>query len=163
MTNELFAQIGTPASAPGFAALAQHLGFDLEVDLEPIEGEASTYLERPERGLALAVIDSSTLGDWRGAELPLGLNPLVFSNVFLYLTPVDEYLPYEGELPLGLMKPVTRDELRRRLGFPSWERLDEAGNPLAQRWLLDAGRQLLATYLPDGQRVSVLSLGLARQ
>lgn len=163
MMNEVFAQIGTPVDDAGFAVLAQHLGFDLEVDLEPIEGEASTYLERPERGFALAVTDSSTLGNFSGPELPLGLNPLVFSSVFLYLTPVDEYLPYEGELPLGLVAPVSRGELLQRLGMPSWERLDEAQNPLAQRWLLDAGRQLHATYLPDSQRVSVLSLGLARE
>lgn len=163
MTNELFAQIGAPVNSPGFVALARHLGFDLEADLEAIEGEASTYLEQPERGFALAVTDSSSLGDWSGPELPLGLNPLVFSNLFLYLTPVDEYFPYEGELPLGLTTPVSRSELLQRLGSPNWERLDETGKPLAQRWPLDAGRQLHATYLPDGQRVSVLSLGLARQ
>lgn len=162
MTSELFAQIGVPAVAPSFVALARNLGFDLEADLEPLEGEATTYLEKPERGFALAVTDSSTLGSGGGLELPLGLNPLVFSNVFLYLTPVDEYLPYEGELPLGLSLPVSREELLRQLGSPSWERLDEAGKPMAQRWLLDAGRQLHATYLSDGQTASVLSWGLAR-
>ena len=161
LDDNLIKHLGVSIDSPEFTSLLGRLGFFPDADVELPEGEFTAYLEQPAQGFALAVSDiSMTVKGVHGSELPIGLNPLIFSDLFVYLRPVDQYQPFVGLLPLGLDAHVSGTSLREKFGEASWQRLDESGKPGALRWLLDKDRHLHVTFLPDGETPAVLNFGL---
>ena len=90
-------------------------------------------------------------------NVPVGEGLLYFTGMFVYRERRDGYERYDGTLPFGLDNANDRRSLQRVLGAPSWHRDRADGQIASERWDLDDGRRIHATYSSE-ERLSVLSL-----
>ena len=153
---KLMSLMESRADDPILIRYLEESGIKLEDELELPDGEFNAYVERPDQGYALVFTDEAVLlGD---LNAPIGLRPLRLSGIFLYLSEIEDYKPFDGVLPFGLPRLLIRQELTRVLGHADWQRIGEEARVTAESWNVDTARRVHATYQSDGEHVSVLSI-----
>jgi len=163
-TDELLSYLGLPGSNQELIEYMGALKVDLanEMYLEKDEygnyDGYRVYIERPRDGYCLVFSDEAEFLGKR--DQPIGAGELYFSTVFFYSEGKDDYSEYESDLPFGLMFQDTRDNVIRKLGVPSWQRLAQDGERvISDRWdeLPDVPYRLHVTYYKDTGKISIIS------
>jgi hypothetical protein len=79
-------------------------------------GDFDAYVEVPQKGLYFVFRDEAFYQNRQDAQI--GTSPLILVNVSMYCTRVENYKPYVGMLPFGLLCSNGRDSVRATLGPP---------------------------------------------
>ena len=143
--------LGLSSTAKQVEALLQGIGYHGQLKLK--KGDYDSYIERPELGIYLVFSDEESVNRPLPQEVKEG--ELILTNVTARSGEKDNYLRFTGELPLGLQFGLSREDVRKKLGPPTWsnDRLSR------DRWHFPNYR-LIIGFTKDEKAISDVSLEL---
>jgi len=148
-----FQALGKSVSAPSTQAVFESVGVSFKDELELLDGDYRTYIERPYSGVSFIFTDEAFfLGQ---AERAIGQGTLYFTGIFFYSDGYDGYSGYANQLPFGLRFSDAPSDAEEKLGPAEWERRDTNGALRARRWVLPDGRRLHLTF-EDESAISII-------
>lgn len=125
------------------------------------EDDFDAYVEKQEFGFCLLFTDEAKFLGF--SNQPIGQGELYFSTVFFYSENKDNYSEYKSDLPFGLSFNDTRQDVLKKLGPQSWQRLAKDGaRVISDRWdnLPDVPYRLHVTYDSQTGKISILSASI---
>ena len=128
---------------------------DKELSLE--ESEYDTHIERPDLGFSLLFTDEAKFLGL--AEQSIGSGGLYFSAIFFYSEGEEDFNEYKYDLPSGLSFDDKEEDVRKKLGAHSWQRLDEGDERIiSQRWdiSIDTPYSIHITYEEGTEKICVI-------
>lgn len=102
------------------------------------------YIERSSEGFCLVFTDEAVF-QGKGDQA-IGVGELFYTWIFFHAEGKDGYSEYKGELPGGISFSDTREDVLKKMGTPSWQRMSKDGQRIiTDRWELPNYR-LHVTY-----------------
>jgi hypothetical protein len=163
-TEDLLSYLGLSESDAALISYMNSISISLADELKLEKGRFWAYIERQKQGFSLSFTDEAMFLGIK--EQAIGVGGLYFSCVFFYSEGKDDYLQYQGTLPLKLSFQDTRNTLIAKLGHSSWQEIaDDGERVISDRWdnLPDTPYRLHISYYKKTGKVSIFAAEIANK